>query len=151
MICLEPPSALCQWIFTVSGMQFPFLSTDRIKPKAPHLALGALGEDIAAGHLRSVGYTLWERNTRQGRGEIDLIAWDPEDQVLVFVEVKTRSEKTREGYHPEMTAAADKRRNLRRAVRRWVANHNFDGGYRIDLVCVQEGKVTNHFKELAWD
>lgn len=132
-------------------MQFPFLTTDRLRPKPRHLMLGALGEEIAAEYLRSIGYTLREKNVRQGRDEIDLIAWDPEDQVLVFVEVKTRTEKTREGFHPEMNAAAEKRRKLRRSARRWVADHQFEGGYRIDLVCVQEGKVSNHFKELSWD
>lgn len=145
-------------------MTFPFLTSARTKPlyrehkpaRPPsslpqHLLVGAEGEGLAASYLRSIGYEVRHRNVRMGRDELDIIAWDPVDQVLVFVEVKTRTEKSREGFHPEMTAAAQKRRNLRRAARRWVANHGFDGGYRIDLVCVQQGKVTNHFKELAWD
>ncbi|MBI2636011.1 YraN family protein [Candidatus Peregrinibacteria bacterium] len=137
-------------------MHFPFLSSDRVSPlrsaRPPkHLVLGAHGEGIASEYLRSIGYSVRQRNIRLGRDEIDVIAWDPEDQVLVFAEVKTRTEKTRSGFNPDKTAAADKRRKLRRAARRWVAEHNFDGGYRIDLVCVQEGKVTNHFKELSWD
>ena len=130
-------------------MHYPFLSSDRIRPR--HLIVGEVGEDIATTYIRSLGYTIRRRNVRQGRDEIDIIAWDPNDQVLVFVEVKTRTEKLREGFNPEMTAAAEKRRKLRRAVRRWVAAHEYDGGYRIDLVCVREEKVTNHFKELAWD
>ena len=138
-------------------MQFPFLSSGRVQPlpqpkkKAPHLVLGEEGEDIAADHLRAIGYTIRQRNARQGHDEIDIIAWDPEDQVLVFVEVKTRTEKTREGFHPDQTATEDKRVKLRRAVRRWVANHQYDGGYRIDLICVHGGSVKNHFKELNWD
>lgn len=132
-------------------MDFPFLSSDRVRPHAKHLQVGALGEDIATAYVRSLGYTVRQRNVRQGRDEIDIIAWDPDDQVLVFVEVKARTEKIRDGFNPDRTAAEDKRRKLRRAVRRWVADHNFDGGYRIDLIYVQEGRVTNHFKELAWD
>ncbi len=130
-------------------MHFPFLSSDRIRPK--HLILGALGEDLATAYVRSLGYTVRQRNVRQGKDEIDIIAWDPDDQVLVFIEVKTRTEQTRKGFHPDKTAAEDKRIKLRRAVRRWVAEHDFDGGYRIDLICVQAGKITNHFKELNWD
>ncbi len=132
-------------------MHFPFLSSDRTRPKAPHLLLGLEGEELATEYIRSLGYSIRNRNVRQGRDEIDIIAWDPKDEVLVFVEVKTRTKKTSEGFHPEKTAAEEKRKCLRRAVRRWVADHNFDGGYRIDLICVQEGRITNHFKELAWD
>ncbi len=132
-------------------MQFPFLTSDRVRPKAKHLLLGMQGEDLASAYLKSIGYDVRQRNIRQGHDEIDILAHDPEDDVLVFVEVKTRTEKTREGFMPEKTAAPNKRRILRRAVRRWVADHGYDGGYRIDLVCVQEGKITNHFKELAWD
>ena len=130
-------------------MQFPFLSSDQRRPK--HLIVGAHGEDLATAYIRSIGYTVWQRNVRQGKDEIDIIAWDPGDKVLVFVEVKARTEKTREGFHPDQTATEDKRVKLRRAVRRWVAQHGYDGGYRIDLVCVHEKRVTNHFKELAWD
>ncbi len=132
-------------------MQFPFLSSDRVKTRPRHLILGDHGEDLATLHLRSLGYEIRQRNARMGHGEIDIIAWDPDDKVLVFVEVKTRSEKSREGFNPDRTATEQKRRNLRRAVRRWVAKHDFQGGYRIDLICVQEERVTNHFKELSWD
>lgn len=132
-------------------MQFPFLSSDRIKPKPAHLILGVEGETIAEAYLHSIGYEIRHKNFRIGRDELDLIAWDLEDQVLVFVEVKTRTEKTRQGFHPDGTATQDKRVKIRRAARRWVADHDFDGGYRIDLICVQEGRVTNHFKELSWD
>ena len=130
-------------------MAFPFLTSSRVSyPK--HLIVGAEGEDVATLYLTSIGYEVRARNVRVGKDEIDVIAWDPEDEVLVFAEVRTRTKKTEEGFHPEMTAAAKKRQKLRRGARHWVANQEFDGGYRIDLVCVQEGRVTNHFKELAW-
>jgi putative endonuclease len=132
-------------------MHFPFLTGSRVSPKAKHLQLGSDGEGLAALYLQSIGYDVRHRNVRQGHDEIDIIAHDPEDDVLVFVEVKTRTKKTQNGFVPEKTASQKKRYILRRAVRRWVAEHGYDGGYRIDLVCVQEGRITNHFKELAWD
>lgn len=135
-------------------MHYPFLTTEKLRPLAKHLVVGAAGEDIAAAYLVSIGYDLRGRNVRMGKDEIDIIAWDPQDKVLVFVEVKTRSDKEREGFHPEHRAGAKKRKALRRAARHWVANHNFDGGYRIDLVDVDDvngWKVSHHFKELAWD
>jgi putative endonuclease len=131
-------------------MQFPFLTGERLKPAPQHMVLGRKGEFIAADYLRSLGYDVRGQNIRLDRDEIDLLAWDPEDKVLVFAEVKTSTEKTRTGYHPEMRAGGQKRRALRRAARRWVADHAYDGGYRIDLLCVECGVVAHHFRELAW-
>lgn len=51
-------------------------------------ALGRLGEQIAAEHLRRLGFTILVRNARTRHGEIDLIAFD--GHALVFAEVKTR-------------------------------------------------------------
>lgn len=52
--------------------------------------LGHLGEWLAAERLRREGYVILERNYRCAAGEIDLVA--REDGMLVFVEVRTRSD-----------------------------------------------------------
>jgi putative endonuclease len=63
-------------------------------------ALGALGEDLAVGHIRRLGFVVVARNVRTRHGEIDLIAFNGE--VLVFVEVKTRrAGNRRRGLCPE--------------------------------------------------
>ena len=51
--------------------------------------LGTEGERMAEQYLVGKGYKILERNYRAGRSEIDLIA--TKEDVLVFVEVKTRS------------------------------------------------------------
>ncbi|MHB8491865.1 MAG: YraN family protein [Solirubrobacteraceae bacterium] len=51
-------------------------------------SLGALGEELAASHLRGLGYHVLTRNHRTRHGEIDLIAFD--GHTLVFAEVKAR-------------------------------------------------------------
>jgi putative endonuclease len=48
-----------------------------------------LGEEIAAKFLAKKGYQIIGRNFRKGYGEIDIIA--VHDNVLVFIEVKTRT------------------------------------------------------------
>ncbi len=52
---------------------------------------GRLGEDIAAKYLRLQRYRICERNVRFGRFEIDIIAFDKSENMMVFVEVKTRT------------------------------------------------------------
>lgn len=49
---------------------------------------GVRGEEIAAAHLRGLGYEIVARNVRTRYGEIDIVARDRD--CLVFVEVKTR-------------------------------------------------------------
>jgi putative endonuclease len=51
--------------------------------------LSERGENVAAKHLRNLGYKILERNYRTNVGEIDIIARD--GKTLVFVEVKTRA------------------------------------------------------------
>lgn len=48
-----------------------------------------LGEETACRFLLKKGYKILERNFRRGYGEIDIIALH--ENILVFVEVKTRS------------------------------------------------------------
>ena len=58
-----------------------------------HQRTGTRGEEDAYFHLRQLGYAMVARNFRSPRcrGEIDLIGWD--DDVLCFVEVKTRTSR----------------------------------------------------------
>ena len=65
--------------------------------------IGRYGERVAARHLTDAGLTILDRNWRCREGEVDVVA--REGQVLVFVEVKTRS-TTRYG----VPAAAEHRR-----------------------------------------
>ena len=53
--------------------------------------IGALGERLAADHLTRLGLRILARNWRCRYGELDVIAVDPVDDVVVFVEVKTRT------------------------------------------------------------
>ena len=56
--------------------------------RAPHLATGDWGEDLAAAWYREHGYAVLDRNWRCAAGEIDLVA--ARDRLVVIVEVKTR-------------------------------------------------------------
>ena len=51
--------------------------------------LGRRGEQLAVDHLRRLGYRILDRNWRCPTGEIDIVAADARE--LVIVEVKTRT------------------------------------------------------------
>jgi len=50
--------------------------------------IGNIGEELAVNYLRGKGYRVLDRNYRSRCGELDIILL--KDEVLVFVEVKTR-------------------------------------------------------------
>jgi putative endonuclease len=112
--------------------------------------IGRQGEAIARAHLLSLGYEVLGRNIRIGRDEVDLLARDPEDGTLVFVEVKARR-SVHEDYRPELNMTHRKRRAMSRAARAYVAREEYEGGYRMDLICVAAGLVIDHVKELEWE
>lgn len=116
--------------------------------RAAHVQLGMDGEDIAAKHLRRSGYRIVRRNLRVGtKDEIDILAYDPKDDVYVFAEVKTRA-RLDPDYEPEMNATQEKREHMARAARRWMDAFATDVGYRLDLICVAEGRVVGHYEDI---
>ncbi len=97
-------------------------------------ALGAIGEQVAAQHLESKGYTIVDRNVRGGHGEIDIVARSP-DGVLAFVEVRTRS------VPGGLAAAAEsltpsKRRRMAELAAAYLAERAPDASARIDVVTI---------------
>ncbi|MDD5751273.1 MAG: YraN family protein [Candidatus Peribacteraceae bacterium] len=114
-------------------------------------AIGRQGEQAASSYLTSLGYEIRGLNVRVGaRDEIDILAFDPVDEVLVFAEVKARSRSDRD-FRPELNVDRRKITALRRAARAWVDGHEYEGGYRIDLLSVTRNAVTEHFKQLSWE
>lgn len=115
-----------------------------------HIRTGKSGEDIAAAFLEHLGWRVIGRNVRIGKhDEIDCIAFDPDDRVLVFCEVKSRAKNT-DGYHPEINLTWRKRQNMARAARRWVDLHAWEGGYRMDTLYVTEKAVIDHHIDVRW-
>jgi putative endonuclease len=100
---------------------------------APHLLLGRRGERQACRFLARSGYDILARRHRTRSGEIDLVAF--EGDILVFVEVKTRT--GRSYGEPWEYVDWEKRQALRRAAEDFIAR--FDLGrfdYRFDVVSV---------------
>lgn len=127
--------------------QLLFPSYDK---RPAHLRVGTDGESIARRYLRRQRYRVLAQNVRVGKhDEVDLIAYDPVDAVLAFVEVKSRA-KNDADYAPELNLTPEKRRRISRAARRWIASNDYPGGYRLDLLCIADGSVTAHYRDIEF-
>ena len=107
-----------------------------------HLETGQLGETAAAEFLEQQGWRIAERNWRSGRYEVDIIAWSDEE-ILVFVEVKTRSGEGSGFGGPEEAVDAKKQDMLVRAAGVYMESIDYEWEIRFDVVAVilQHGKV----------
>jgi putative endonuclease len=94
---------------------------------------GAEGEEAAAAHLRSLGWTILDRNWRARHLELDIVA--EERDTVVFVEVKTRAEGGLQSPFEALTPT--KKERLCRAAQAWLEAHEaWSRPCRFDLVCV---------------
>jgi putative endonuclease len=101
---------------------------------------GVRGETYAYWYLRRHGYVFIARNyTAPGiKGEIDLIGYD--GPVLVFVEVKTRTVRPDDPplTKPEEAVTAEKRRNLSRMARQFLAEKGLrEAQCRFDVLAIE--------------
>lgn len=99
---------------------------------ADHNDLGILGETIARKYLLNKGYRIVDANWRFGKDEIDIIAIDKNQ--LVIVEVKTRS--NRELGEPEDAVTKKKQKFLVRAADVYITNNNIEMECRFDIVSI---------------
>ncbi|MEE3850686.1 YraN family protein [Gordonia sp. LSe1-13] len=107
--------------------------TPRQRPRTADI--GRLGEDLAADHVRSLGWSVLERNWRNRFGELDLIAADGDE--LVVVEVKTRA--SRVFNDPFAAVTPLKLARMRRLIRQWLADNRdrWWSRIRFDVISVQ--------------
>ncbi|GAB3563711.1 YraN family protein [Amycolatopsis endophytica] len=100
---------------------------------ARHLTLGRKGEEIAARHMRKLGFVVLSRNWRCRQGELDLVLTD--GRTLVICEVKTR---TRDSFgDPAEAVTEDKIARIRRLAGQWLSVHRVGWcRLRFDVVAV---------------
>ena len=99
---------------------------------ARHINTGRKGESIAVQYLKSQGFRILETNWRNGHDEIDIIALDENE--LVIVEVKTLSSEYF-GY-PEEAVNKKKQNFLIRATQAYVDQNEIDLEIRYDIVSI---------------
>lgn len=99
-----------------------------------HQLMGRHGEEDAYFYLRKRGYVMVARNYRspRRRGEVDLIGW--EDDVLCFIEVKTRT--SHDVKPAEAAVDRDKQRELFGMAREYLRRLAVTPQWRFDVVSV---------------
>ena len=98
-------------------------------------SVGNRGEDIATSFLADRKYRILERNFRCKGGEVDIIARDPTDKSLVFIEVKARRGLT---YGvPQLAVTHFKQRQISKAALTWLSkNRLHDTNARFDVIAI---------------
>lgn len=116
---------------------------------AEHNDLGKWGEDEAALYLEDEGYTIIDRDWRLGRRDLDILAYTPDGNTLVVVEVKTRTGE--EYQQPEEAVTPGKMRNLAIAANTYVKECQVDKELRFDVIsivgCNHQVKSLQHLKD----
>lgn len=97
---------------------------------AQHNLLGSRGETLAREYLISEGYTIYDSNLRIG-AEIDIIAI--KDDMVAFVEVKTRSEPESD---PLEAFPAAQRARVCRAADAFIRQFNIELEPRFDVILI---------------
>jgi putative endonuclease len=95
--------------------------------------LGKKGEDIACEYLLKKRLEIKERNWRYKNAEIDIIALDGKE--LVIVEVKTRSAAIYE--EPRDSITPQKIRFLVNAAEEYIFVNDFNGETRFDVISIK--------------
>ena len=108
--------------------------------------LGRKGEELAVAHLRSMGYEILELNWFSHHLEIDIIARDGNE--LVIVEVKARGTASYE--HPVEAVSTKKIRFLVNAAEAYIQEKNSHLDTRFDVISIVfygGGVEVEHFKD----
>lgn len=109
-----------------------------LRPRTAQQLTGLAGEDQALAYLQQQGLQLLERNFRCKGGEIDLIMQD--GKVLVFVEVRVRSDGKFGGAAASVGSAKQKRLII--AAQVYLQRHTMPPPCRFDVIAFDDKKMT---------
>ena len=106
--------------------------------------LGIEAEKLAQAHLRNAGYKILACNWHYGHLELDIVALDGEE--LVIVEVKSRSGIRYE--HPSEAVTDGKIKRIVEAADAYIVENDYEYETRFDVITViffKKGHELEHF------
>ncbi|AFM20909.1 putative endonuclease related to Holliday junction resolvase [Acetomicrobium mobile DSM 13181] len=92
--------------------------------------IGNWGEDVASSIVSQMGYRILKRNATFRRGELDIVALDDDELVIVEVRVRSRCDVQ----SPIESVGPRKIKSLIRAGRALVEQLEWEGPWRIDIL-----------------
>ena len=95
--------------------------------------IGKRGEDLAVEFLKSKGYKILERNWRYHHYEVDIIARN-KNNLLIIVEVKTRT--TPVFGEPYEAVGREKEKNLMNAAEVYIYKNKLRTETRFDIISI---------------
>jgi putative endonuclease len=98
----------------------------------PPAELGKKGEEIAVAYLKKEGYKILACNWKYGHKEIDIVAKQGEE--IVIVEVKTREGDYFE--EPWEAVSIQKIRNIVEVADAWLVKNEIDIETRFDVISI---------------
>lgn len=111
---------------------------------------GKIGEHISCKYLLKNNYIILDRNFYYNGGEIDIIAFDIEKNEIVFIEVKTRSNK-KYGL-PYEAVDSRKMTNIRKGMKYYLFRKKWENKFiRADIIELYYKKnkfYINHIKQI---
>ncbi len=108
--------------------------------------IGQSGEDLAENFLKNLDYQILAKNYRTRLGEIDIIAQDKNE--LVIIEVKTR--KTSDFGYPEEFVTKSKIQKIKKTALDFLGKNPYRF-WRIDIISItyQPEIKIKHFKNIT--
>jgi putative endonuclease len=117
-----------------------------ISLKTQQQEIGDSGEQIAADYITNLGYKILHRNWHFGHDELDIVARDGDE--LVIVEVKSRTGEEFE--HPSEALSNKKIKHIVEAAEAYIQTYDVEEDTRFDLITIiflGENYILEHFKE----
>ncbi len=111
---------------------------------AAHNTLGKEGEKLAIEFLQKQGYTILETNYRYLKAEIDIIAQQGDN--IIVVEVKTRS--TPDFGDPQDFVKPKQIQLLVKAIDHYVVENDLDVEVRFDVIAIIKNKLGTNIEHL---
>jgi putative endonuclease len=115
------------------------------------LSLGKQGEDLARNFFEQLGFELVEANFRFERAETDLILKDDSKKLLLFVEVKTRSNKAYG--EPEESITERKMQQMIKSAQGFLMMYpeyeDYDKRFDVAAIMIEKGvEKINHIENV---